>query len=281
MDLQSKQVHIALCCKELVGHLDERNTVSGKPVAGGAPSWSYCSPEFRPKTTAATTETKLASRELLSKGIEEDEEFYSAPVSRPKSDIRESEVNWSEFDDEQATPKSQKVDEKDWVDVSTDDMEKVPSSWVQEDCAKCNKELKTVDCIDGHSSFARENQLGNARGTANPDDAIPHGVNANTYLCTVPDHINENCVVRLRYNISTSDYSAWNNKGTPMTDSRHNERRRRVNGAHSPVVQDSYLGIGDKPYESFLSLAVNTNQYGRTFQDRSYVFAIRERPDFF
>merc|ERR1711998_84831 len=64
-----------------------------------------------------------------------------------------------------------------------------------------------------------------------------------------------------------------------MTDKRHNERRRRVTGAHSPVVQDPYLGIGADPTKSFLSLAVNTNQYGRTFQDRSYVFAIRPRPE--
>jgi hypothetical protein len=258
-----------------IGQIESKGTTSGVPKLG-APSWSYCSPEFRPKTTAATTTaTKLASRTLLSTN-EFEEELANAPVTRPKSAIGNAEVEWSEFDDAAQSVSTDSGHKKVWAEESSEEKTTV---WAQEDCTDCNKELKTVDCIDGHSSFARENQLGNSRGTANPDDAIPHGVNANRYLWKIPDHINENCVVRLRYNISTSDYWAWNNKGTPMTDHRHNERRRRVNGAHSPVVQDPYLGIGENPYESFLSLAVNTNQYGRTFQDRSYVFAIRPRPE--
>jgi hypothetical protein len=135
-----------------------------------------------------------------------------------------------------------------------------------------------VDCVDGRSSLSRENQLGNARGTANPDPAIPHGINANRYIWTVPNHVNENCVIRLRYNISTSDYWAWNNEGTPKTTSQQNARRRRVKTTESPIVQDPYVGLSEDPKTRFLALAVNTNQYGRTFQDRSYVFGIKKRP---
>ena len=43
-------------------------------------------------------------------------------------------------------------------------------------------------------------------------------------------------------------------------------------------MQDPVIGIGDDPKTTFLELNLNTNQYGRTFQDRSYVFEIRKRP---
>eukprot|EP00656_Telonema_subtile_P058030 TRINITY_DN969_c0_g1_i11.p1 TRINITY_DN969_c0_g1~~TRINITY_DN969_c0_g1_i11.p1 ORF type:complete len:793 (+),score=208.25 TRINITY_DN969_c0_g1_i11:217-2595(+) len=153
------------------------------------------------------------------------------------------------------------------------------------------KNPKTVHCVDGSMTSSRENQLGNSRGTSNPDKAIPHGINANRYIWEVPDHVQENCVLRLRYNISTADYWAWDNMGTPQANSslnqKNNDRRRRNGGRRratppvvpalkSPVVQDPYVSIGGTG--DFLSLAVNTNQYGRTFQDRSYVFAIRARP---
>jgi len=48
------------------------------------------------------------------------------------------------------------------------------------------------------------------------------------------------------------------------------------NGAQSPIRQDPIQDIG---YANPLAFAVNTNQYGRTFQDRSYVFEIKKRPD--
>lgn len=83
-----------------------------------------------------------------------------------------------------------------------------------------------------------------------------------SYTWTIPDDPHENCVLRLRYNISTGDY-AWN-----LTAD--------YNGEKSPVKQDLIVDIGvGHPLE----LAMNTNQYGRVFQDRSYVFAIRKRPD--
>jgi hypothetical protein len=49
----------------------------------------------------------------------------------------------------------------------------------------------------------------------------------------------------------------------------------------SPVTDDPYISfkneeVGDDT--SYLRLAVDTNQFGRTFQDRSWVFEIRERP---
>jgi hypothetical protein len=148
-------------------------------------------------------------------------------------------------------------------------------------------EIATVHCVDGTTSTSRENQLGNARNTANPLDAIPHGLNANRYIWTIPDHLNDNCIVRLRYNISTSDYADWANDGTPLTTSAQNAKLKNNKyyvgpdgkPTTSPIMQDPYVGIGADPQKTFLSLAINTNQYGRTFQDRSYVFAIKKRPD--
>jgi len=84
-----------------------------------------------------------------------------------------------------------------------------------------------------------------------------------------------NCVVRIRYNISTGDYGAWNgvDNNQPMVDSSDNNN-------NSPVQQDPYVGYGtdSNGYEWQLRLAINTNQYGRTFQDRSYMFHISARP---
>jgi hypothetical protein len=75
------------------------------------------------------------------------------------------------------------------------------------------------------------------------------------------------CVMRLRYNISTDDYD-------PMhTNSSHNKNVN--NFVMSPVTQDPVVDIG---IAQGLRLAINTNQFGRTFQDRTHVFYIRERP---
>lgn len=128
------------------------------------------------------------------------------------------------------------------------------------------------DCQQGY--FGRINHLGNAEGTNydTPADAtaIPHNDDANRYVWTIPDHPNENCVLRLRYNISTADYPAWDLEGAPVYNSSYN-------GEVTKIQQDPYIPIGAEEDE-FLSLALNTNQYGRTFQDRSYVFEIRADP---
>jgi hypothetical protein len=71
-----------------------------------------------------------------------------------------------------------------------------------------------------------------------------------------------------------------------MTNSKSNQpnnrRRRRGNNSpvtgNSPIVQDPYIGVGPDPKSHFVSMAANTNQFGRTFQDRSYVFEIKQRP---
>jgi hypothetical protein len=98
----------------------------------------------------------------------------------------------------------------------------------------------------------------------------------------------QSCVLRVRYNISSADLSQWpedsyagSNPGT-MVDHRNNTVR---NGKEAPLTQDPYIEISPRfidgkgeSHLKFLSLAINTNQYGRTFQDRSYVFTIKPLP---
>lgn len=104
---------------------------------------------------------------------------------------------------------------------------------------------------------SRSNHLGNS------------GMNdeANRFRMTIPDVIPANqdkeaCIVRLRYNMSSSDY-VRNLNAT-------------FNGEKSPIKQDPLIQVGPKDTD-VLQLAVNTNQVARTFQDRSYVFHVKKK----
>jgi hypothetical protein len=92
------------------------------------------------------------------------------------------------------------------------------------------------------------------------------------------------CVLRLRYNISTGDYEGRptqpgmadatfntdpvNAPGTQITDMMDASKVQPL------VVQDPYVMTASQ----MLSLALNTDQYGRTFQDRSHIFELKPRP---
>uniref|UniRef100_H2Z0Z1 Protein DD3-3 n=1 Tax=Ciona savignyi TaxID=51511 RepID=H2Z0Z1_CIOSA len=128
----------------------------------------------------------------------------------------------------------------------------------------------------GRNMWSRDNHLGNTVG----------GQTFN-YNWTIPNDVNEKCVLRMRYNISTGDYDRDN------TTSAHNHRRRREVGPDVWTRQGLTQPEGDVRGYEFkadpvvdifglnklkLRLALATQQYGRTFQDRSHTFAIRPRP---
>jgi len=110
--------------------------------------------------------------------------------------------------------------------------------------------LPAPECLP--APFSRDNHLGNGVG------GYPNG-----YNWTIPNTPAERCVLRLRYNISTNDgvKKYW-------------DLTAADNGGNSPVKQNPYVPFLGK----YLRLAINTDQFGRTFQDRSHVFEIRARP---
>jgi len=90
------------------------------------------------------------------------------------------------------------------------------------------------------------------------------------------------CVLRIRYNISSGDFhQGVEFNGPSYTQGGYADST--LNGPTlSPVTQNPYVSFGvpygsaDQPW--YLGLALNTAQYGRTFQDRSYMFYITFQP---
>jgi len=144
---------------------------------------------------------------------------------------------------------------------------------------------------------------------------------------TIPDTIEagSQCVMRLRYNITTADYQAWESGAsmTPGLDADANSKdnpnpgndpaeyalwedygltRTDVEGsfgengkndaqsreyvlvnnpqvdAFGTLLTDANAFSDGTPTEIKMQLAVNTAQFGRTFQDRTHYFIVEDRP---
>jgi hypothetical protein len=141
------------------------------------------------------------------------------------------------------------------------------NQWVEEPAWK----IPAPDCVK--APWGRDNQLGNELSGAPA-----------MYNMTLPVAKNEacikdgncNCVLRLRYNISTSDMGENGNRPDAgfidWTANADNSPVFNRNGAKAIV------GQGDATGATGFELATDTSQFGRTFQDRSYVFHILPRP---
>eukprot|EP00854_Cymbomonas_tetramitiformis_P000676 gene676-1131_t len=114
----------------------------------------------------------------------------------------------------------------------------------------------------------RDNHLGNTLNGETP-----------RFNWTVPEFaVGEQCALRLRYNISTGDYDGWD----PNVNSTLNDLDgKKLNLAASLGYEADFqnnpevdFGLGVE-----FELAVNTAQFGRTFQDRSHRVAFRNLPE--
>lgn len=84
----------------------------------------------------------------------------------------------------------------------------------------------------------------------------------------IPSGTNQTrCLIRLRYNISNADINDnWDFTSSPKL-------------SNDPVLTYGTGNSSDSVTSAMpLRLAIDTAQYGRTFQDRTYVFTIKERP---
>lgn len=123
---------------------------------------------------------------------------------------------------------------------------------------QCLVALETPECYA--APWSRSNHLGNGRGDSQPL----------TYKWTLPYFPSGNehkCVFRMRYNISTDDYDPY------YTNSSQNANKKL--NIISPVEDNTQIDVGGP---TKLQMALNTDQTGRVFQDRSHIFRLMPRP---
>lgn len=128
--------------------------------------------------------------------------------------------------------------------------------------------LPPPECQEGE--YSRDNHLGNTLS-----------VNAVHYNWTVPETPGHKCVFRIRYNISTTDFS-WDTDHKANAPKPGEATKIDLPGMYPKdqgyVFKQNPVVKIFKDLDFSLTLAINTAQFGRVFQDRSHTFSIRKRP---
>jgi len=176
--------------------------------------------------------------------------------------------------------------------------------------------LPAPDCL--LHPMSRDNHLGNAvavTSSGNMYTRVADVPNPASYTWQIPEGLNGlTCVVRIRYNLSSSDYpqSNWNNpnfvQATGETarekifwDSRYNCPANTDTTAlagvmatgipsycqnvindttgYVPIFERAYVNVSTGPGYPLLALAFQTDQVARTFEDRSYVLTMADYPN--
>nr|XP_039273175.1 protein DD3-3-like [Styela clava] len=118
----------------------------------------------------------------------------------------------------------------------------------------CFVQPPEIDCKA--ADWSRVNHLGNGRAG--------HPLNYTWVLPHYPSGNKKRCILRARYNITTDDYDPWNTFAS--------------NGENK-IQQNPLVDVAEGAQS--LRLAINTAQFGRTFQDRTHVFKLAPRPSNF
>jgi hypothetical protein len=155
---------------------------------------------------------------------------------------------------------------------------------------RCEGSFGTSAPVCQTAAWSRDNHLGNGMtGFMNNFNwTLPDSIEIASEPVSDPWNFNTNCigdddnpcvcVFRIRYNISTADLNVRGDQfdtlgGVSNGNDPDVSLDSAYNGIFSPVTDDSILSQDDLPHE----LALDTTQFGRTFQDRSHTFTIISR----